>query len=58
MFNANLDASPSQRKSVKQLMLELRRWEEAEEKKKTRGKLDAKDFDSEQYQVCLPSLLP
>ncbi|KIP02641.1 hypothetical protein PHLGIDRAFT_285698 [Phlebiopsis gigantea 11061_1 CR5-6] len=50
MFNANLDASPSQRKSVKQLMLELRRWEEAEEKKKTRAKLDAKDFDSGQYQ--------
>lgn len=51
MFNANLDASPTQQKTAKQLILELRRWEETEEKKKVRGKLDAKDFDAEQYQV-------
>lgn len=51
MFNANLDASPTQQKTTKQLILELRRWEETEEKKKVRGKLDAKDFDAEQYQV-------
>ncbi|EKM55961.1 uncharacterized protein PHACADRAFT_209467 [Phanerochaete carnosa HHB-10118-sp] len=48
--NANLDASPAQRKSVKQLQVEMRRWDEAEEKKKTRKKVDAKDFDPEEYQ--------
>lgn len=51
MFNANLDASPAQQKTSKQLILELRCWEETEDKKKVRGKLDAKDFDAEQYQA-------
>lgn len=51
MFNANLDASPAQRKPVKQLKVEMRRWDEAEEKKKTRKKVDAKDIDPEEYQV-------
>ena len=51
MFNANLDASASQRKTRKQLLLELRRWDEAEEKKKAKPKLDAKKIDAAEYQV-------
>ncbi|GJE87930.1 RING-finger-containing E3 ubiquitin ligase [Phanerochaete sordida] len=50
MYNANLDASEGQRKSVKQLQIEMKRWDEAEEKRKTRKKVDAKDIDSEEYQ--------
>ena len=57
LFNANLDASPAQRKTTKQLMLDLRRWEETEEKKKGKGKFDTKDFDPEKYQVCLLSTI-
>jgi E3 ubiquitin-protein ligase RAD18 len=51
MFNANLDASVAQRKTRRQLLTELRRWDETEERKRTRPKLDPKKIDPEEYQV-------
>lgn len=54
MFNANLDASPGARKTLKQLRLELRRWDDAEERRRARGRPDAREFDADEHQVRLP----
>ena len=51
MYNANLDASEGQRRSLKQLQIDMKRWDEAEERRKARKRVEAKDIDPEEYQV-------
>lgn len=50
LYNANRDASPSRRKTLRQLREEVRKWEEttAEDKRK---KSKAADIDAVAYQV-------
>ncbi|THG96771.1 hypothetical protein EW026_g5111 [Hermanssonia centrifuga] len=49
LYNANRDASLLQRKPLKQMKLELKKWEEMEEKKK-KNRADASNLDPATYQ--------
>ncbi len=52
IFNANLDASKTERKTLGQLRKELRKWEEVEQAQKARhGKEKPNNVDVNTYEV-------
>lgn len=53
MYNANRDASESERKSLSQLHEALRVWEESEERRK---KVNKNDVDVVAHQASTPCL--
>ena len=57
MFNANLDASPSERKTLQQLRKELKKWEEGSSTEKTR-KTKPNNLDLNTYAVRYIAFFP